>query len=85
MEILEYSEGRILIRIDFTKPFVASNTVEFTLLPQGDSTQVNWAMYGPSPFISKVMGLVFNMDKMIGKDFAAGLFNMQVAVKADPD
>jgi hypothetical protein len=83
MEILECTESRILIRIDFLKPFAASNTVEFTLLPQVDSTQVNWAMYGPSPFISKLMGMVFNMDKMIGKDFAAGLVNMQAAVKGD--
>ena len=83
MEILECTENRILIRIDFIKPFAASNTVEFTLLPLGDSTQVTWAMFGPSPFISKLMGLVFNMDKMIGKDFAAGLVNMQAAANGD--
>ncbi len=79
MEILECEPGRIVIRIDFSKPFKASNTVEFTLLPQGDGTSVTWAMYGPSPFISKMMGLVFNLDKMIGKDFETGLVNLQAA------
>ena len=29
--------------------------------------QVTQAMYGPSPFISKVMGLFFSMDKMVGQ------------------
>lgn len=40
-------------------------------------TQVTWAMYGPSPYISKLMGLVFNMDKMVGKDFEKGLEAMR--------
>jgi hypothetical protein len=30
-------------------------------------------MYGPSPFISKVMGLVFNMEKMVGSKYEEGL------------
>jgi hypothetical protein len=83
MEILDCSESRVLIRIDFTKPFAASNTVEFTLVPQGDSTHVTWAMFGPSPFISKLMGLAFNLDRMIGKDFEAGLVNIQSAAKSN--
>lgn len=80
MEITGSSEDRIVIRIDFFKPFAASNTVEFTLQPQGGGTQLCWAMFGPSPFVSKLMGLVFNMDKMVGKDFEAGLSNLQAAV-----
>jgi len=34
-------------------------------------------MQGPSPFVSKLMGLVFNMDRMIGQDFEAGLQNLK--------
>jgi hypothetical protein len=34
-------------------------------------------MHGPSPYIGKVMGLVFNMDNMIGRDFEAGLANLK--------
>ena len=34
-------------------------------------------MHGPSPFISKLMQVFFSMDKMIGKDFEAGLANMK--------
>ena len=74
MEIVEsVPPSRVTLKLDFTRPFKAHNIVDFTLEPRGDSTQVTWAIQGPSPFISKVMGIVFNMDKMIGKDFEAGL------------
>jgi len=34
-------------------------------------------MYGPSPYMAKLMGIFFNMDQMIGKDFEAGLANLK--------
>jgi uncharacterized protein YndB with AHSA1/START domain len=74
MEIVEsVPPSRVTLTLDFTRPFEAHNIVDFTLEPRGNSTQVTWAIHGPSPFISKVMGIVFNVDKMIGKDFEAGL------------
>ena len=48
-----------------------------TLLPRGDATDVSWAMYGPSPFMAKLMHVFMNMDNMVGKDFAAGLANLK--------
>ncbi len=78
MEILESApSSKIVIKLDFLKPFEAHNTAEFILVPAGDSTTVTWAMYGPQIFIGKVMGLFFDMDNMIGKDFAAGLSNLK--------
>jgi uncharacterized protein YndB with AHSA1/START domain len=68
---------KVIIRLDFFKPFKASNTAEFVFTPRGDGTNVNWAMYGPSSFMSKVMSVFMNMDKMIGKDFEAGLQNLK--------
>ena len=68
---------KIVIKLDFVKPFEGHNTAEFTMDPQGDNTNVTWAMYGPSPYMFKVMGLFMDMDKMIGNDFAAGLANLK--------
>jgi hypothetical protein len=34
-------------------------------------------MAGKNPYIAKLMGLVFNMDQMIGKDFEKGLADMK--------
>ena len=78
MEILEVSApSKIVIKLDFFKPFEAHNTAEFTMLPQGDATSLTWLMHGPAPFMSKVMQVFMNMDKMIGKDFEAGLAKLK--------
>ena len=78
MEILEATTpSKITIKLDFFKPFEAHNTAEFTILPQGDATNVSWVMYGPAPFISKLMQVFMNIDNMIGKDFEAGLANLK--------
>ena len=78
MEIREsVPASKIVIKLDFIKPFEGHNTAEYTLAPKGDSTDVTWAMYGPTPFISKLVQVFFSMDSMIGKDFEAGLANLK--------
>ncbi|MFM9912260.1 MAG: SRPBCC family protein [Methylophilaceae bacterium] len=77
MEITESSLTKIAMKLDFTAPFEAHNMVEFTLTPNGDSTTVTHVMSGPSPYISKVMSLVFSMDKMVGTKFEEGLANLK--------
>jgi hypothetical protein len=78
MEILEESvPSKILIKLDFFKPFEGHNTAEFTMLPQGGATQLSWVMRGPAPFISKLMQVFMNLDQMIGKDFEVGLANLK--------
>jgi len=78
MEILDASvPSKILIKLDFFKPFEGHNTAEFTMLPQGDATHLSWVMRGPAPFISKLMQVFINLDHMIGKDFEAGLANLK--------
>jgi uncharacterized protein YndB with AHSA1/START domain len=78
MEITDSSApSKIVIKLDFIKPFEAHNIAEFTLEPKGDSTNVTWAMQGPAPFVTKVIGLFCSMDNMIGKDFETGLANLK--------
>jgi hypothetical protein len=77
MEILESSPSKVAIQIDFTAPMEGHNRAEFTLEPEGDATRVTWTMHGPSPYVAKVMGVFFNMDTMIGKDFETGLGNLK--------
>jgi len=69
--------ARVLMKIDFIKPFEGHNTIEFTLVPEGEATRVTHAMYGPSSFVSKLMGLFFSMDSMIGNKFAEGLASLK--------
>src|SRR3978361_881250 len=78
MEILDSSApSKLVIKLDFFTPFEGHNTAEFTLLPQGDATEVTWLRHGPAPFMSKLMQVFMNMDNMIGKDFEAGLVNLK--------
>jgi len=78
MEILEANTpSKLVIKLDFFKPFEAHNTAEFTMLPQGNATNVHWVMHGPAPFMSKVMQVFMNLDTMVGKDFEAGLANLK--------
>lgn len=82
MEIKESDAPRkISIQLDFIKPFEGHNVAEFTLQPQGDATSVTWSMEGASPLVAKVMGLFFNMDNMIGKDFETGLANLRAVTE----
>jgi uncharacterized protein YndB with AHSA1/START domain len=78
MEITDVAApSKIVIKLDFFEPFEAHNTAEFTIEAKGDATMVTWAMYGPASFPSRLMGVFFNMDRMIGADFEAGLANLK--------
>jgi hypothetical protein len=77
MEITDLSQQRVVIKLDFEKPFKASNIAEFILQPAGGSTHVTWAMHGSQPFINKLMGVFINLDKLVGKDFDTGLAGLK--------
>ena len=78
MEIVESSpSSKIVLNLDFVTPFEAHNFVEFSLSAEGDSTTVTQAMYGPSPYISKLMTIFFSMEKMVGDKYEEGLDNLK--------
>ncbi|EMY77812.1 polyketide cyclase/dehydrase and lipid transport [Leptospira weilii serovar Ranarum str. ICFT] len=78
MEIIESnSPSKVTMKLDFLDPFEAHNMAEFTLSHKDGATHVTWAMYGPNALISKVMGLFYDMDRMIGTDFEKGLNNLK--------
>jgi uncharacterized protein YndB with AHSA1/START domain len=82
MEIKEAAPpSKVSIQLDFIKPFEGHNIADFTLVPKGEQTEVTWLMHGPAPFVSKLMGVFVDMDKMIGKDFEAGLANLKAATE----
>ena len=71
----------IRIKLEFLKPFTATNTTEFTFTPEGNQTAVTWSMAGKNNFIAKAVGLFMNMDKMVGGQFERGLGNMKSVVE----
>ena len=78
MEITEVAApSKVLIKLDFLRPFEAHNITEFSLASAGGVTTLSWAMYGPTNFMTKVMSVFCSMDKMVGKDFAKGLASLK--------
>jgi len=71
----------IRFRLEFLKPFKATNTAEFTFKPEGTQTSVTWAMSGTNNFMGKLMGLIINCDKMVGGQFEQGLANLRAVVE----
>jgi hypothetical protein len=82
MEIAEASPSRVTIRLEFEKPFKASNVAEFIIQRSGeDTTNVTWAMYGPMPYVARIVQIFCDLDGMVGQDFEAGLARMKAVVE----
>lgn len=67
----------IKFKLDFVRPMQATDFSEFKFSPEGNETLVVWNMYGKKSFINKVLCLMMDCDKMIGKDFEEGLANLK--------
>ncbi|MEO8154407.1 MAG: SRPBCC family protein [Rhizobacter sp.] len=78
IEIIQPSgPNRVTMTLDMTAPMACHNIIDFVIEPEGNATVVTWAMHGPNPFIGKLMSVVFNMDRMVGRDFDAGLASLK--------
>ena len=83
MEIVGSTPGRVDLRLIFEKPWKADNAVDFTLAPSGDgATEVTWRMSGTNKGLAALFGKVFNMERLVGKDFEKGLARMKSAAEA---
>src|SRR5712691_6045307 len=72
----------VRFKLDFLKPFKATNTAEFTFKPEGNQTAVTWSMVGQNNFMAKAVHLFVNMDRMIGDKFEKGLAQMKSITEA---
>lgn len=72
----------VTIRLEFLKPFPATNTTVFDLAPNGGGTTVTWRMSGHNNFMAKAFSLFMDMDAAVGPDFERGLANLDAATAA---
>src|SRR5688572_22597837 len=63
---------KVDFKLEFKKPFEATNTADFVFKPESDKTSVTWGMSGQKNLIMKAMGMFMDCDKMIGADFEKG-------------
>ncbi|HEU5176033.1 MAG TPA: SRPBCC family protein [Burkholderiales bacterium] len=72
----------VRIKLEFFKPFAATNQAEFRFKPAStDTTAVTWTMTGQNNFLSKAICLFVDMDKMVGGMFEQGLNQMKTVVE----
>ena len=86
MTITESRPGELVrIKLEFFKPFAATNTAEFSFKPAAggttEGTTVTWTMTGRNNFLAKAMCLFVNMDRMVGGMFEQGLAQMKTVVE----
>ena len=72
---------RVVVALDFLKPFRSSSVTTFTFAPDEDGTRVTWTMAGPRTLAVKVMGIFTSMDKLVGKDFEKGLSRLKAVAE----
>lgn len=69
--------NKIVMDLHMIEPFEGHNVATFTLSTAGDSTNVTWSLDDKHKLLVKVIGLFLNMDRMIGRDFEAGLAKLK--------
>src|SRR6266852_4896188 len=79
-----HASDLIRLKLEFYKPFTATNVAEFTFQPQGNQTTVTWKMSGRKNFVSKAMCLFMSIDKMVGGQFETGLAQMKAVSDHGP-
>ena len=73
--------SKLTLELNMAKPIEAHNIVDFTLVPAGDTTTVTRVMRGEAPYFAKIIHVFFNMDKMVGGDFEAGLAKLKATAE----
>jgi uncharacterized protein YndB with AHSA1/START domain len=85
MAITESKPGELIrVRLEFEKPFRATNQAEFAFKVDGDRTTVTWTLTGENNFISKAITLFMDMDRMIGGMYEKGLAQLKTLSEAKP-
>ena len=69
--------SRVVMKLEFLKPFEATNQATFTLTPAAGGTKVTWANDGKNDFIGKAVSLFIDFDALIGADFETGLASLK--------
>lgn len=72
---------RIEIKLEFLRPWRATNPTVFRIERDGTGSRVTWTMRSKSPLVMRVMGLFVSFDQLIGRDFERGLAGLAKAAR----
>jgi hypothetical protein len=84
MTILESRPGELVsMRLEFFKPFAATNQGTFKLVASEQGTHVTWSVEGENTLMGKAFSAFLDMDALLGKNFEEGLANLDAAVQTE--
>lgn len=83
MRITGSSPEEVRIALTFTKPMKASNELRFGLRPTlTGGTDITWAMTGEQTGIWGLIGRLYPMERLVGKDFERGLAQLKAVAES---
>jgi len=74
----------VSLSLDMTQPLSCHNVVDFTIEPQGEASQVTWAMQGRNSYLAKLFQTFCDMDRLVGGQFEEGLSNLKTVAEREP-
>lgn len=82
IEIKELNPNHsVKLKLTMLKPFKAENDVEYVLVPEADGTRFSWIMSGDGGFLSKLITLLIDCEKMVTADWGKGFENLKQIVE----
>lgn len=69
-------------QLTYTKPMEMSQLAEVTLTPVDGATKVKWSVDGHNGFLFRLMGIIMNVEKMVGGEFEKGLAKLKTVAEA---
>lgn len=83
LEMLSIAPNQLVdIKLTMTKPIFAENLIQYKLTPEGPATRFTWSMSGDGGFMTKLMTVFIDCEKMVGDQFNAGIANLKTIVEA---
>jgi hypothetical protein len=72
------------LKLEMKRPMAGTNFIQYKLTPETDGTRFSWSMNGEANFLSKLMGILLNCEKMMGEQFDQGIQNLKTIVETQP-
>lgn len=76
-------QSLVEIKLTMIKPFYGENLIEYSLIPESEGTRFTWTMSGDGGFMSKLISVFIDCEKMIGDQFMTGIQNLKTVVESE--
>lgn len=83
LEIVELKPNEMAkLKLIMTEPIHGEQWIEYNLKPEGQGTRFTWAMYGEGGFMTKLMTVLIDCEKMFKTQMDKGFDNLKKVTEA---